>query len=614
MEKKNLLIIPVDENDIDGIEKEYRIYEDSKFEFIPLAENQTYKQLLTEIFMPHGNDYANYLIVSTHRSQHGMQDLTKKMNDFLTETNNSSCPMDIMSISSTLKRGQLMLYTLIRVYGGTFPDFREFFEALGDEILTKTEVTKETMHGRLLIPEELKDFKYTPEEIENYNKAIALQDKIYEESDDELPFLNRLSSYTPIKMINPLDYCPLIYDLASKDKELELATTYDNFIKVFAEVMTYVNGTERISYMESIDEDYGQGKKSNAFMNALREYIIKNYVEHDKFPIEDIEKLMAKLHRSLYQLYIVQDLIDDPDVSDIKLTDPTSIRARVKGNAYLSNITFLSDADYMRFVEMVIHRNNMSADVPVSTFTDQGDEDYLLRFSLVAGYVSSTGYPILHIRKVERKKMMAPELMKAGMFDEKIRDYLLDCGRHSKGVIFCGSPGSGKTKILNWFLEDAYEQSAEILVIQENDELFAQERKGVMFEHIVPYHSGMKVEPINLQGLGEKALVAGANVFIIGEVKGAEICDAMTLANSGCRTALTVHSDSAREAITKCADLAMRGYAQSMTSAKRALTCFQTVVFLDRFKVQEIYEIKGFDEKKEEVIFKAIYRNMEGES
>ena len=63
-------------------------------------------------------------------------------------------------------------------------------------------------------------------------------------------------------------------------------------------------------------------------------------------------------------------------------------------------------------------------------------------------------------------------------------------------------------------MEDAYESSAEILVIQENDELFAY-RKGVMLQHVV-LNPQRGEEPCTLERLGQMALVAGANVFVAG--------------------------------------------------------------------------------------------------
>ena len=203
---------------------------------------------------------------------------------------------------------------------------------------------------------------------------------------------------------------------------------------------------------------------------------------------------------------------------------------------------------------------------------------------------------------------MGQELIEKGMFDQKIMNYLIDCGKTSRGVVFAGPPGSGKTVCLNWFLECAYESSAEILVIQENDELFTY-RKGVMFEHVV--NNPQKGEKAcSLEDLGQLALVAGANVFVIGEAKGAEICSAITLSNSGCRTAITIHSPSSTETIDKMADLAMRGYAQSYDQAKRMIKSFQTIVYLQDFKIQEISEIIGYNEEKKDMEYRYIYRRQ----
>ena len=144
------------------------------------------------------------------------------------------------------------------------------------------------------------------------------------------------------------------------------------------------------------------------------------------------------------------------------------------------------------------------------------------------------------------------------------------------------------------------------VVIQENDELFAY-RKGVMFEHIVN-NPRPGEESCDLEHLGKMALVAGANVFIIGETKGAEICSAITLANSGCRTATTIHAESAEETPEKMADLAMRGFAKSTDQAKRMIKAFNIIVYMQDFAVQEIEEIIGYDADKKELIFRCIYR------
>lgn len=131
-----------------------------------------------------------------------------------------------------------------------------------------------------------------------------------------------------------------------------------------------------------------------------------------------------------------------------------------------------------------------------------------------------------------------------------------------------------------------------------------------MFQHVVKYGTGNE-QPVSLEELGQLALVAGANVFIIGEAKGAEICSAITLSNSGCRTAITIHSPSSTETIDKMADLAMRGYASDIDQAKRMIRSFQTIVYLEGFKIKEISEIVGYDDVKKDMIYKHIYKREE---
>jgi ERCC4-type nuclease len=59
-------------------------------------------------------------------------------------------------------------------------------------------------------------------------------------------------------------------------------------------------------------------------------------------------------------------------------------------------------------------------------------------------------------------------------------------------------------------------------------------------------------------------------------------------------------------------DLAMRESPNtSYDQAKRVIKSFQTIVYLEDFKVKEITRIVGYDEKKKDMIYQRIYKREE---
>lgn len=593
--------------ELETLEKTHRP-EEIDFEVFPFTQKTSYIEVADKIIKDKAGEFKNpiYLSISEHNSIIGAKNLAKKAFEFM-QNEQKEVSFDMLSIAVMVQDLTLKLYMLIRLYDEkSFPNLEALFRLLGEDIIKKQEEEKK-ITGQIMIPEEIKRQYPTEDDIKKHDEAYRRQAEIIKNTPENVPFLNKLNSYVPSKVKNPEEHADLIYDLETKDRALNTITEYKMFSEIFNNAMAYISGIEYNSYILSLSDE---GEKKPEIMNTLKKYLIDNYIKEatdgNRLAKEDLQKMLIKLERALYQLYIVQDFIDDPNITDINITNYNEIRVRYKGKTYLSNVSFVNLDDYYRFVNMICVRNNILRNVPSQTFTDQNDPNYILRFSISSEYANSVKYPYLGIRKQPRKKLMAPELMAAGMFDEKIRDYLIDCGKTSRGVVFAGPPGSGKTYILNWFLEDAYEQSADILIIQENDELFPI-RKGVKCQHVVQYPQNGAM-PVDLEDLGKLALVANANVFIIGEVKGAEICSAITLSNSGCRTAMTIHSLSSTETIDKMADLALRGYAKDIVQAKRMIKSFQTIVYLQDFKVQEITEIIGYDENKKDMIYRSVYR------
>jgi Flp pilus assembly CpaF family ATPase len=595
-------------------ESKYRDYNRRKNEIVPFAKNTPYRQLAENVVPDRTSSADNAaphpfcIIESTHNVALGLHPLLVKVNEYLS-VQQGTYDFDILSVCGNMEKRSLTIVSLIRIYESDYQTSVQaiidgLYTFLGEKIRTGTVPEpvrrKKTGLNRDSVPE----FSYTQEEIDDHARRVAAQQAAFNEASEDKPFLNMIDSYTPAELPKYDESVPLTYLLQEKERsELRIVSSYETFTRTFREIMKYITTVEQDLYYNVLQGN----SKMQEFLDITEDYIQRIFIIKRKtFPVEDLPAMMQKLKKALFDLYIIQDLIDDRDITDIKITAPDSVRVRIKGRAYQSDITFVDANDYMRFVQALIIRNNIDVDVPEQTFTDTRDPNSILRFTITMPYISANDFPVLHIRKVSRKKMLGDDLIKAGMMDEKIRDYLLDCGRHSTGVIFAGPPGSGKTVLLNWFIEEAYEDSAEILVIQENDELFSY-KKGIVFQHVVNNPVGGE-RRCTLEDLGQLALVAGANVFVIGEAKGGEICSAITLANSGCRTAMTVHSRSSTDTIDKMADLAMRGYATNFEQAKRMLKCFQTIVYLDEFQVREISAVTGYDDKIHDMIYRPIYR------
>ena len=578
------------------IERIYRRFPES--EVIPYARGTSFVEIAENVIRDKDGMYAHpiYLFESKHSTTIGVSNLAKKTNEFLINAS-KKYPMDILSVSAGIDGDRLSVVCLVRVYKAK-PSFSELQKYLNEKDTDKTGMPS---GPRLVIPPGVyRDI--SDKERRAHIKAIKLQNEALLASDADAPFLNRIDSYVPRRLANIDERQELVYDLRTRDMQIQINIGYRQFIDIFNEAMNYITMSERDSYYNVLR---GQMEK-NTFFDVVKAYIQRTFVATNRLPKEDVPALVKKIDRALFELYIVQDLIDDPMITDIKITDPYSIRVRVKGKAYLSNITFIDPEDYKRFINGIAVMNGIDLRVPAQTFTDEQDENYILRFSITTPYVMCSGFPTIHIRKIPRNKLMSEDLIRIGMMDEKIRDYLIDCGKYSQGVVFAGPPGSGKTTCLNWFIEDAYESSAEILIIQENDELFAY-RRGVMIEHVV-INPRPGERACSLEDLGKMALVAGANVFVIGEAKGAEITSAITLSNSGCRTAITIHSQSSTDTIDKMVDLALRGSSNiTYDQAKRMIKSFQTIVYMEDFKIQEISEIIGYDEEKRDMIYRPIY-------
>ena len=143
------------------------------------------------------------------------------------------------------------------------------------------------------------------------------------------------------------------------------------------------------------------------------------------------------------------------------------------------------------------------------------------------------------------------------------------------------------------------------LVIQENEELFADHHPEMMFEHIVTNRGESKIQ-YELQDLAKMGLLTDLDYFVIGEIKGAEALYLLNASYTGHICWASVHGNSSQEAMNKLADYVKYEGDYTREDILKMLSNISTIVFMKDFKVQEISEVVGWDKENNDLKYNRI--------
>lgn len=421
------------------------------------------------------------------------------------------------------------------------------------------------------------------------------QAELHANSSKAAPFLNLIDEYIPESNLENIE---LFREYKDVDADIKTTASKTKMDTLFAQALNYCykNKNSELNHAQMGDTN------PENFLKTISVYVDKSL----DLPVEDKKMFMDKIKRALFSYYVLIPLIDDPKVSDIKILAPDKINVKIDGIHYsVKGLQFIDDVDYILFVAGLMRRNHAVQAGGIALFTDvMFCKDYILRFNITLPQLNVSQYPIVHIRKTEKEKMMVEDLINAGMMDEKISAYIQDKIRTSRGVVFAGPSASGKSKALNAFVETIpFVDSG--LVIQESDEVFSKNHPNLMCQHIWKHKDGTVVT--GMDRLGENGLVCDVKYFIIGEIKGAEARDFLRACNTGHICLCTVHTPSAEETIPRFADYVKRGADYTMEEAERLLKDLEVIVYINKFKVQEITEVLGYDDEKHKLIYRTVY-------
>lgn len=319
------------------------------------------------------------------------------------------------------------------------------------------------------------------------------------------------------------------------------------------------------------------------------------------------EKLRREIFHAIRQLGILQELIENPQITEIMVNGTQGIFIEQKGKLEKLDICFDS-AEKLRHVIWQITAECNRVVNEASPIVDARLSDGA-RVNVVLDPVAING-PILTIRRFPPNPITMEELLSMNSLSKECRDQLEVLVQAGCNILVSGGTGSGKTTFLN-VLSQFIPKSERVITIEDSAELQIRNISNlVSLETRNANVEGCK--EITIRDLLKASLRMRPDRIIVGEVRGKEAVDMLQSINVGHSAMTTVHANSVRDVVSRLETMVLMGMEMPLTAIRKQIASgFDLMVHLGRLRdgtrrVLEIAEPLGFVEG--EVKMQTIYR------
>ena len=250
----------------------------------------------------------------------------------------------------------------------------------------------------------------------------------------------------------------------------------------------------------------------------------------------------------------LEELLSDPDVSDIMVNGPFQTYIEKKGRLTLAPTQFRDEEHLFQIAQRIVNQVGRRVD-QTTPLADARLKDGS-RVNVIVPPLSLRGTAI-SIRKFSEKPITLDMLKGFGSMNEKMCTVLKIAGASRMNVVISGGTGSGKTTMLN-ALSKMIDPGERVLTIEDAAELRLQQ----------PHWLPLETRPPNLEGDGaitigdlvKNALRMRPDRIILGEIRGSECFDLLAAMNTGHDGSMcTLHSNSPRECLARMENMILMG-------------------------------------------------------
>ena len=250
----------------------------------------------------------------------------------------------------------------------------------------------------------------------------------------------------------------------------------------------------------------------------------------------------------------LEELLNDPNISDIMVNGPEQTYVERKGKLEIANIQFRDEEHLFQIAQRICNSVGRRVD-QTTPLADARLKDGS-RVNVIVPPLSLRGTAI-SIRKFSDKPITLDMMAGFGSMSPKMATALKIAGACRFNVIISGGTGSGKTTMLN-AMSKMIDPGERVLTIEDAAELRLQQ----------PHWLPLETRPPNLEGQGEisirdlvrNALRMRPDRIILGEIRGSECFDLLAAMNTGHDGSMcTLHANSPRECLGRMENMVMMG-------------------------------------------------------
>ncbi len=355
--------------------------------------------------------------------------------------------------------------------------------------------------------------------------------------------------------------------------------------------------------------DFSRDVDDEEMLSRIDKNILKA-TRNKNISLDEKIRLRKELYHSIRKLDVLQQLVDDPSITEIMVNGTDNIFVERDGRLSKYDMCFESKEKLEDVIQQIVSKCNRVVNES-SPIVDARLENGS-RVNIVLHPIALNG-PIMTIRRFPDNPITMNKLIEIGSITKELANTLQIMVAAGFNIFVSGGTGSGKTTFLN-ALSDSIPKDDRVITIEDNAEL--------QILH-VPNIVRMETRNANVEGCREitvrdlikSSLRMRPTRIIVGEVRGEECVDMLQAMNTGHISMSTGHANSAKDMLSRLETMVLMGMDIPLSAIRGQIASgIDIIVQLGRLrdksrKVLEICELTGsLDKTTGEIEMRTLYK------